>query len=121
MAWIKILKEVCIDSVCGLGLGVVKGISGISFFTAEETEEINALKKLALSTVEKAPEFATSDLICEGIKQGQEKALKEFTKNASPEMVAAGVVTAAELVCSKSFKTRFAELLTGACLNLVGC
>lgn len=32
-----------------------------------------------------------------------------------------GVVTAAELVCNKAFKQRFAEVLMGACMNLAGC
>ena len=31
------------------------------------------------------------------------------------------VVTAAELVCTKSLKQRFADVLMGACMNLVGC
>jgi len=118
MPWIK---EFCEDAVCGSCLGLVKGVFGISLFTSSETEEINSLKTLALSTIEKAPEFTTDALVCEGIKKGQKAALDQFTSKASPEMVAAGVVTAAELVCTKSFKSRFAEVLTGACLNLAGC
>ncbi len=66
MPWIR---EVCEDLVCGVGLGVVKGIFGISRFTSAETEEIVALKKLAASTIEKAPEFVTDKLVCEGIPQ----------------------------------------------------
>lgn len=118
MVWIK---ELCEDVICGTCLGLTKGVFGISVFTATETEEINSLKKLALSTIEKAPEFTTDALVCEGLKKSQKTALDQFTSNASPEMVAAGVVTAAELICTKSFKARFSEVLTGACLNLVGC
>ena len=93
----------------------------LSLFTTSETEEIMSLKQLALSTIEKAPEFTTDALVCEGIKKGQKAALDQFVSKASPEMGAAGVVTTAELVCNKSFKYRFASVLTGACLNLVGC
>ena len=118
MPW---LKELCMDTICGGTLGLVKGVCGISLFTASETEEILSLKQLALSTMEKAPEFTTNALVCEGIQKGQKAALDQFTSNASPEIVAAGVVTAAELVCGRAFKDRFASVLTGACLNLVGC
>ena len=118
MPWIK---ELCEDTICGGALGIVKGVCGLSLFTGSETEEIMSLKQLALSTIEKAPEFTTDALICEGIKKGQKAALDQLASKASPEMVAAGVVTAAELVCTKSFKSRFASVLTGACLNLVGC
>ena len=118
MPWIK---EVCEDVVCGASLGVVKGIFGISLFTEAETEEINSLKNLALSVMEKSPEIVTEPIVCEAIRKGQKSALDTFAKNASPEAVAAGVVTAAELVCTKSFKQRFTNVLMGACLNLVGC
>lgn len=105
MAWIK---EVCEDAVYGSCLGLMKGIFGISLFTSVSAEEIVSFKKLAIATIEKAPEFTTDALVCEGIKKGQKAALDQFTNKASPEMVAAGVVTAAELVCTKSFKCRFA-------------
>ena len=118
MPWIQEFVE---DAICGGALGVVKGLFGVSIFTAAETEEIHSLKKLALSVVEKAPDFTTDALVCEGIRKGQKAALNQFADKASPEMIAAGVVTAAELVCAKSFKARFASVLTGACLNLVGC
>ncbi len=108
MPWIK---EVFEDALCGSALGIVKGVCGLSLFTGSETEEIVAFKKLALSTIEKAPEFTTDAMICEGIKEGQKAALDQFARKASPEMVAAGVVTAAELVCTKSFKSRFASVL----------
>jgi len=118
MPWIK---DVCEDIICGGSLGIVKGIFGISLFTEAETEEINNLKKLALSVMEKSPELVTEPIVCEAIRKGQKSALDTFAKNASPEAVAAGVVTAAELVCTKSFKERFTNVLMGACLNLVGC
>ena len=118
MPW---FKEVCEDVVCGGGLGMVKGVFGFSLFTEAEAAEISSLKKLALSVIQKSPEIVTDPLICEAIRNGQKSALDSFAKNASPEVVAAGVVTAAELVCAKSFKERFASALMGACLNLVGC
>jgi len=118
MPW---LKEICEDIVCGSALGAVKGVFGISMFTEAETEEINSLKKLALSVVAKSSERVTDPLICEGIRTGQKSALEMFAKTAPPEAVAAGVVAAAELVCTKSFKQRFTGILMGACLNLVGC
>ena len=118
MPWIK---DVCEDIICGGSLGVVKGVFGISLFTAAETEEINSLKKLAFSVMEKSPEIVTEPLVCEAIQKGQKSGLETFAKNASPEAVAAGVVTAAELVCTKSFKDRFRDVLMGACMNLVGC
>lgn len=63
----------------------------------------------------------TDPVVCQGIKEGKRSALKSFTQAASPEMVSSGLITAAELVCNKSFKLRFREVLLGACLNLVGC
>jgi hypothetical protein len=118
MPWIK---EVCEDLVCGTALGMVKGIFGISLFTEAETEEIISLKKLALSVMAKSPEIVTEPIVCEAIRNGQKSALDTFAKNAPPESVAAGVITAAELVCTKAFKQRFTSVLMGACMNLVGC
>lgn len=118
MAWIK---EVCEDVFCGGGLGVIKGVFGVSLFTSAETEEIHSLKKLALSVIEKSPKIETDPLVCQAIRKGQKSGLDTFVKNAPPEAVAAGITTAAELVCTKSFKQRFREVLMGACLNLVGC
>jgi hypothetical protein len=115
------INEVCVDAICGTCLGFVKGTFGLSFFTTEEVEEINSLKKLALSVMEKSSDTVTDPIICEAIRKGQKSGLEAFAKNASPEIVAAGVVTAAELVCTKSFKQRFATVLAGACLNIVGC
>jgi hypothetical protein len=118
MPWIK---DVCIDTVCGGALGILKGAFGLSFLTADETEEIMSLKKLALSVMEKSPKIVGEPILCEAIRQGQKSALETFTKQATPEAVSAGVVIAAELVCKKAFKDRFADVLMGACLNLVGC
>ncbi len=71
--------------------------------------------------MEKAPELATDPIVCEGIRSGQKSALETFTKGFSPEAVAAGMGTAAELVCTKSFKERFAGVLSNACPNLLNC
>lgn len=114
MAWIR---ETCEDVICGGGLGILKRVFGISLFTDTEVEEITSLKKLTLSIMEKSSQIVTEPII----RQGQKAGLETFKNNASPEMIAAGVVTAAELVCNKSFKTRFTEILMGSCLNLVGC
>ena len=70
---------------------------------------------------QKAPEFSTDPFLCQGIKKGQQIALDKFVSGASPEMVSAGIVTAAELVCKKSFKSRFGEVLEDTCLNIVAC
>jgi hypothetical protein len=43
-----------------------------------------------------------------------------FAKNVPPGAIAAGIVTAAELVSNKAFKQRFGQVLMGVCLNLVG-
>ena len=118
MPWIK---ETCQEALCGLLVGIGKGAFGVSLFTESETEEINNYKKLALSVLEKAPEIVTDDVICEGIRNTQKSALETFAKNTPTEAVAAGLVTTAELICSKAFKTRFKDVLMGACLNLVGC
>ncbi len=118
MPWIK---EVCEDVVCGTFLGILKGACGVSLFTAPETEEINSLKQLTISVMEKSPQIVTDRRICDGIRQAQKSALEEFVKTAPPEAIAAGVVSTAQVVCTKSFKQRFASVLTGACLNLVGC
>ena len=114
LAWIR-------DGVCGCVFGVIKGVTGEACFTSSEVEEIAQLKALALSTLEKAPKFSSDAAICEGIREGKQIALDKFAKAATPEMIQAGVVTAAQLVCTKSFKHRFADVLTGACMNLVGC
>lgn len=118
MSWIK---DVCEDVVCGGTVGVIKGIFGVSLFTASETEEILSLKKLTLSVMEKSPQIVTEPIICEAIKAGQKSALETFAKNAPPEAVAASVVATAELVCGKAFKQRFGEVLIGAYMNLAGC
>lgn len=62
-----------------MSAAIVKGICGLSLFTASKTEEIMSLKKLALSisTIEKAPEFTTDALVSEGIKKGQKAALDQ--------------------------------------------
>ena len=118
MPWIK---DVCVDTICGSGLGIVQGLFGISMFTDAETEEIFNLKNLALSVMQKSPEIVTDPLVCEAIRAGQKAGLETFAKTASPEAISAGVVIAAELVCTKSFKERFAGVLMGACMNIVGC
>lgn len=118
MPWIK---ELCIDTACGTCLGIVKGAFGISVFTASEVDEISNLKKLALSVMEKSPDIVTDPIVCQSIRNGQKYGLDTFANNASPEAVAAGVVTVAHLVCEKSFKQRFTDVLMGACLNVVGC
>lgn len=118
MAWIR---EVTEDLVCGAFVGIFKGLCGYSLYTAAESEEIDNLKKLALSIIDKAPPFETDPNVCEAIIKGQKSALDKFCQNASPEMVSAGVVTASKLVCGKAFKQRFGEVLMGACANLVGC
>lgn len=118
MVWIK---DVCVDTFCGSGLGIVQGLFGISMFTDAEVEEIFNLKSLALSVIQKSPEIVTDPLVCESIRAGQKAGLDAFSKTASPEAISAGVVIVAELVCTKSFKERFAGVLMGACLNIVGC
>jgi hypothetical protein len=115
------VREVCEDILCGGGLGIVKGLFRVALFTEKELEEVHSLKKLALSVIEKSPNITTDSVICESIKRGEQIGLENFIKNAPPEAVKAGVVTAAELVCNKSFKARFTKVLMGACLNLVGC
>lgn len=128
MPWINNVKDVCGDVVCGSCLGLVKGVFGVSLFTTAETEEINSLKSLALSVMQKSPEVIKDNAdaaVCQRVKTGNQAtrktALEQFTKNASPEDVTAGVVATAELVCKKSFYARFAGVLKGACLNLLGC
>jgi hypothetical protein len=118
MPWIR---NICVDAICGTCLGFVKGATGISLFTTEELDEVINLQKLALALIEKSPQVVTDDAICKAIREGQKSGLEMFVKNAPPELIATGLVTAAELVCNKSFKQRFGEVLIGACLNLVGC
>jgi len=118
MPWVR---TVCEDAVCGCFLGITKGVFGVSLYTAEEAEEIANLKKLTLSVLEKSSKIVTEPIVCEAIRQGQKSALETFAKNAPAEAINAGVVTLSELVCREAFKTRFKEVLMGACLNLVGC
>lgn len=114
LAWVT-------DSICGCVFGMVKGMTGEACFTSSETEQIAQLKQLTFSTLQKSPEFSTEASICEAIREGKQIALDKFAKSATPEMIEAGVVTAAQLVCTQAFKHRFADVLKGACLNLVGC
>lgn len=115
-------KKMCTELSRGCALGVVEGSLGVSLFSAEELEEVHSLKKLALSVMQKSGPLAGTDhLICEGIQKGEISALEAFSKDASAKAVSASLVAAAEVVCEKSFKSRFREILTGACLNLVGC
>lgn len=118
MGWIT---EVCEDVVCGGGLSLVRGIFSISLFTEKEAQEIHNLKTLALDIIQKSPAFKTDDAVCEGLRLGQQAALDSFGKNAPAEAVNAGVVVAANLVCSQAFEARFRKILMGACLNLAGC
>lgn len=57
MPW---LKEVCQDAVCGISLELAQGVFGMAAFT---TAEVEAFKKLALSTIEKSPEFTTAKVL----------------------------------------------------------
>jgi hypothetical protein len=123
MPWFKKIcfREICVDVLCGGGLGLVKGAFGVLIFTESETEKIYSLKQLALSVMTKAPKIATDPVICEGVRNGQKFALEAFTKGLSSEAVAVRVGTAAELVCNKSFLKRFTGVLTGACMNIINC
>ena len=114
------IRKVCEDAICGGGLGVLKGVFGISLFTEEELNEITSLKNLTASVLEKSPEFSTESVICDAIKDGQQSGLEAFVKNAPPELTDSALA-AAELVCKKAFKQRFKDVLMAACLNLVGC
>lgn len=115
MPW---LKETCQEGICGIGLGIAKGVFGVSLFTSDEVTDINNCKKLALSVFEKSPEIVTDPAICEAIRQGKKSGLDAFVAKTSAEAFA---VAAAETVCTQAFKKRFADVLMGACLNLVGC
>ena len=114
MPWVK---DVCTDALCGLAAGSIKGIFGISLFSASEVEEIESLKRLSLSLVSKSRNFTTDPSICEEIAKGSKSALKPVIDNAPSEAVAAGVA----VVCEKAFRQRFRDVLMGACLNLAGC
>jgi len=118
MPWVK---EICEDAICAIFCGGVKGLFGVSMFSSQEVEEIGNLQSLAESIAAKSPKFVTNPRICDGIQKGDMGSLKEFAANAQPEVVAVGVVSAAKLVCGKAAKTRFRDVLMGACLNLVGC
>jgi hypothetical protein len=118
MPWIK---EVCEDAICATGLGIVKGLFGVSVYTSDEVKEAANLQQLVASVLSKSPEFVTDSVICDSIKMGQTTGLESFAKTAPPEIVDAGVVAAATVVCNKAFKERFKAILMGACLNLVGC
>lgn len=65
--------EACFKVSCGLCLDFVKGVCGVSFYTTQEFEEVESLKKLT--------EFITEESVCEGIKDGNVKALNKFRSN----------------------------------------
>lgn len=65
MSW---FKETCEDVICSCGLGMVKGVFGVSFFSPSEVDEIHNYKKLALSVMEKSPDIATDSGICDAIR-----------------------------------------------------
>ena len=113
--------EACLEASCGLCLGFLKGICGVSLYTAQEFEEVEALKKLAKSVSRKAPEFITDESICKGIKDGSVKALSDLKNNLPDEVVDLGVGAAASLICKKAFLPRFRDLLMDACVAITHC
>ena len=60
--------EICFGVTCGLCLGFLKGVCCVSLYTAQEVEEIEALKRLAEVVLEKPPELSRNEAVCEGIK-----------------------------------------------------
>lgn len=54
--------------------------------------------------------YVYEDVFCEAIRKGEKWVLETFPNKASPEAVAAGIVTVAKLVCTKSYK-RFTRSL----------
>ena len=65
--------EACLEASCGLCLGFLKGVCGVSLYTAQEFEEVEALKRLAESVSRKAPEFINDESIYNNIKHGSVK------------------------------------------------
>jgi len=116
-----LIKELCKEATCGICKGLVKEAFNIELFDSTDAEEIQNLKQLALSVVQKSPQLHTPSDICNDILRKNPSAIDRFCEDLSPEAVTAGVGIAAQLVCKKSFRAGFAEVLTGACLNLVGC
>ena len=47
----------------------------VLLLTVLETEEINSLKKLALSVINKSPKIVTKSIVCEAIQKGHKFAL----------------------------------------------
>jgi hypothetical protein len=113
--------EACFKACCGLCLGFLKGACGISFYTAQEVEEIESLKKLTESVVRKSSEFITEESVCEGIKEVSLKALSKFTNNLPNEAADVGIGAAATLICKKAFLPRFREILMDACVTITHC
>ena len=73
--------EACFEVCCSLGLGFIKRVCGVSFYTAKEVEEVESLKTLARSVMKKSPKFVNDPAICGGIKDGSMKALSTFKNN----------------------------------------
>ena len=71
--------------------------------------------------MKKSPNIVIELIVCEAIRKDCKFVLDNFAENAIPKAVAAVVVTSSELVCTKSSKQRFADVLMGACMNLVSC
>jgi len=113
--------EACFEAGCGLCLGFLKGVWGVSLYTAQEFEEVESLKRLTESVLKKSSEFITEESVCEGIKDGSVKALAKFKSNLPTETVEAGVGAAATLVCKKAFLPRFREILMDACVTITHC
>lgn len=113
--------EAFLEAGCGLCLGFLKGVCGVSLYTAQEFDEIESLKRLTESVLKKSSEFITEESVCEGIKDGSVKALGKFKSNLPPEAVEAGVGAAATLVCKKAFLPRFREILMDACVTITHC
>ena len=113
--------EACFEAATGLCLGFVKGVCGVSCYTAQEFEQVEALKKLTEAVLKKSSEFTTEKSVCEGIKDGSVGAFAKFKSNLPPEAVEAGVGAAATLVCKKAFLPRFREVLMDACVTITHC
>jgi hypothetical protein len=113
-----LIPSFCQDAVCGIVVGSLEGIFGITFFSPGETEEIYRLKRLSLSEMAKSNLVNSDPAICQEISKGSSAALQTFIDQpSSSEIVAATTL----VVCEKAFLGRFKKVLMGACMNLTGC
>ena len=61
MPWKSVVKEICIDFICGVTLRIIYGIFNPALFSETEIIQIHNLKQLTLPVIQKLPDIIIDD------------------------------------------------------------